>query len=245
MPFRLAAITVRWKDIVLHETMSKSCAKLMKRSLCSAHQSLESSWRFGSDLVRQASLWAVSYKDGGKPSFCVNRGWRLRSPGRGERPPLGGHRSNGTKETRKSNPCFVSPPLLRLTPEDVQCAGSPCLTQGHESVSVESLPSLSLSFSWKVCPPELLEGWRRSLYPSICTVGSNSEVNNSLYKGGKWSRTISGYIALNAMSFSVCRPHRALKVDTLHISCGGNRGRVSEGLGHYFPEGEGASREEP
>lgn len=30
---------------------------------------------------------------------------------------------------------------------------------------------------------------------------------------------MSGYIALNAISFSVCRPHSALKVDTLHINC--------------------------
>lgn len=30
---------------------------------------------------------------------------------------------------------------------------------------------------------------------------------------------MSGYIALNAISFSVCRPHKALNVDTLHINC--------------------------
>lgn len=98
----------------------------------------------------------------------------------------------------------------------------------RRATKVSRLNLFLLSFCLNVCPSELLEGLRRSLYPSICTVGSNSEVNNSLYKGGKCSRTISGYIALNAMSFSVCRPHRALKVDTLHISCEG-RGETDEG----------------
>lgn len=47
---------------------------------------------------------------------------------------------------------------------------------------------------------------------------SKSDPNNSLYKGGKWARTMSGYIALNAVSFSVCRLHRARSVETLHIN---------------------------
>lgn len=75
-----------------------------------------------------------------------------------------------------------------------------------------------------VCTPDVLEVLGRDIYPSICMAGSNSEVNNSLYNGGKWSRTMSGYIALNAISFSVCRPHRALNVDTLHISCKQEKG---------------------
>lgn len=35
---------------------------------------------------------------------------------------------------------------------------------------------------------------------------------------------MSGYIALNAISFSVCRPHKALNVDTLHINCKWKKG---------------------
>lgn len=37
---------------------------------------------------------------------------------------------------------------------------------------------------------------------------------------------MSGYIALNAISFSVCRPHKALNVDTLHISCKQEKGQA-------------------
>ena len=37
---------------------------------------------------------------------------------------------------------------------------------------------------------------------------------------------MSGYIALNAISFSVCRPHKALNVDTLHINCKWKKGHV-------------------
>lgn len=49
---------------------------------------------------------------------------------------------------------------------------------------------------------------------------SKSDPNSSLYKGGKWARTMSGYIALKAVSFSVCLLHSARSVDTLHINCG-------------------------
>lgn len=80
-----------------------------------------------------------------------------------------------------------------------------------------------------VCTPDVLEVLRCYIYPSICIAGSNSEVNNSLYNGGKWSRTMSGYIALNAISFSVCRPHRARNVDTLQISCKQEKGQDVRG----------------
>lgn len=106
----------------------------------------------------------------------------------------------------------------------VQCVGAPGLCRAIESVSVKFVfvvtvlfPLLLFSY-FPVCTPDVPEVPRRYIYPSICMAGSNSEVNNSLYNGGKWSRTMSGYIALNAISFSVCRPHRALNVDTLHIS---------------------------
>lgn len=49
---------------------------------------------------------------------------------------------------------------------------------------------------------------------------SKSDPNSSLYNGGKWARTMSGYIALKAVSFSVCLLHSARSVDTLHINCG-------------------------
>ncbi len=39
-------------------------------------------------------------------------------------------------------------------------------------------------------------------YPSTGMDCSKSDPNNSLYNGGKWARTMSGYIALNAVSFS-------------------------------------------
>lgn len=56
---------------------------------------------------------------------------------------------------------------------------------------------------------------------------SKSDPNSSLYNGGKWARTMSGYIALKAVSFSVCLLHSARSVDTLHINCGGSE-RESE-----------------
>lgn len=87
-----------------------------------------------------------------------------------------------------------------------------------------------------VCTSDIREVLRRYSYPSICIAGSNSEVNNSLYNGGKWSRTMSGYIALNAMSFSVCRPHKARNVDTLHINCRWTKGQGSERVRHENPK---------
>lgn len=57
-------------------------------------------------------------------------------------------------------------------------------------------------------------------YPSTGMDCSKSDPNSSLYKGGKWARTMSGYIALKAVSFSVCLLHSARSVDTLHINCG-------------------------
>lgn len=90
-------------------------------------------------------------------------------------------------------------------------------------LSSSSLFEFLFKFVSHVCTSDVLEV-RRYVYPSICIAGSNSEVNNSLYNGGKWSRTMSGYIALNAISFSVCRPHKALNVDTLHISCKQEKG---------------------
>lgn len=108
----------------------------------------------------------------------------------------------------------------------VQCGGAPGLCRAVESVSVNFVFVVIVlfplffffSFSFHVCTSDVLEVLGYYVYPSICIAGSNSEVNNSLYNGGKWSRTMSGYIALNAISFSVCRPHKALNVDTLHIS---------------------------
>lgn len=137
----------------------QGCAKLMMRSLCGAHQSPESSWRFGSDLVRWASLWAVNYKDRGKPFFCVNRGWRLRSP----------DRKKGslwvsiaaTRPRRRASSALASffPSFAwRLCPEDVQCAGSLRLKQGHESVSVSFNLFLSCYLSaWMSVPSRRLE----------------------------------------------------------------------------------------
>lgn len=60
---------------------------------------------------------------------------------------------------------------------------------------------------------------RGKRYPSMGMDCSKSDPNNSLYNGGKWARTMSGYIALNAVSFSVCLLHRARSVETLHINC--------------------------
>lgn len=91
-------------------------------------------------------------------------------------------------------------------------------------LSSSSLFEFLFKFASHVCTSDVLEVRRYYVYPSICIAGSNSEVNNSLYNGGKWSRTMSGYIALNAISFSVCRPHKALNVDTLHISCKQEKG---------------------
>lgn len=56
-------------------------------------------------------------------------------------------------------------------------------------------------------------------YPSTGMDCSKSDPKSSLYKGGKWARTMSGYIALKAVSFSVCLLHSARSVDTLHINC--------------------------
>lgn len=72
-------------------------------------------------------------------------------------------------------------------------------------------------------------GTGRGCYPSTGMDCSKSDPNSSLYKGGKWARTMSGYIALKAVSFSVCLLHSARSVDTLHINCGEReRGRETE-----------------
>lgn len=62
---------------------------------------------------------------------------------------------------------------------------------------------------------------------------SKSDPNSSLYKGGKWARTMSGYIALKAVSFSVCLLHSARSVDTLHINCGKKEGGRERGDGLF------------
>lgn len=119
----------------------------------------------------------------------------------------------------------------------VQCGGAPGLCRAVESVSVNFVFVVIVLFplfffflfSFHVCTSDVLEVLGYYVYPSICIAGSNSEVNNSLYNGGKWSRTMSGYIALNAISFSVCRPHKALNVDTLHISCKQEKGQEVRG----------------
>lgn len=64
---------------------------------------------------------------------------------------------------------------------------------------------------------------RATGYPSMGMDCSKSDPKSSLYKGGKWERTMSGYIALKAVSFSVCLLHSARSVDTLHINCVGKR----------------------
>lgn len=66
-------------------------------------------------------------------------------------------------------------------------------------------------------------GTWQGCYPSTGMDCSKSDPNSSLYKGGKWARTMSGYIALKAVSFSVCLLHSARSVDTLHINCGERR----------------------
>lgn len=66
---------------------------------------------------------------------------------------------------------------------------------------------------------------------------SKSDPNSSLYKGGKWARTMSGYIALKAVSFSVCLLHNARSVDTLHINCGERGDRLFRFTGR---QGHGA-----
>lgn len=66
---------------------------------------------------------------------------------------------------------------------------------------------------------------------------SKSDPNSSLYKGGKWARTMSGYIALKAVSFSVCLLHSARSVDTLHINCGERGDRLFRFTGR---QGHGA-----
>ena len=114
-------------------------------------------------------------------------------------------------------------PLLCLTPITKGCAvcWRSRSVQGHK---VSRLICLFVCLFFIVWTSDILEVLRWYIYPSICIAGSNSEVNNSLYNGGKWSRTMSGYIALNAISFSVCRPHKALNVDTLHINCKWKKG---------------------
>lgn len=109
-------------------------------------------------------------------------------------------------------------PLLCLTPITKRCAVVLALQVCAGPYKVSRLIFFVFCF-FHVCTSDILEVLRWYVYPSICIAGSNSEVNNSLYNGGKWSRTMSGYIALNAISFSVCRPHKALNVDTLHINC--------------------------
>lgn len=107
-------------------------------------------------------------------------------------------------------------PLLCLTPITKKMCSVLALQVCAGPYKVSQLIFL---FVFHVCTSDILEVLRWYIYPSICIAGSNSEVNSSLYNGGKWSRTMSGYIALNAISFSVCRPHKALNVDTLHINC--------------------------
>lgn len=163
----------------------------------------------GSELQGKRNLLSLV------PSFCVNRGQRSRSQDR-KRVHICRHNGNHMHEKNKFN--FVSLfPILCLTLTAKRCAVCwlPRSVQGH----IKCLGFLSFfSFLFNVCTSDILEVLRWYIYPSICIAGSNSEVNNSLYNGGKWSRTMSGYIALNAISFSVCRPHSALKVDTLHIN---------------------------
>lgn len=81
--------------------------------------------------------------------------------------------------------------------------------------------------------PSERDGWR-GRYPSTGMDCSKSDPKSSLYNGGKWVRTMSGYIALKAVSFSVCLLHSARRVDTLHINCrereGEKKGRAGTGL---------------
>lgn len=216
---------VGWKEIVLHETMSKLCKTDAEASaMHTSRWFLTRVSVFTNKTLFYESLWAVSYK--GKetswflvPSFCVNRGQRLRSQDR-KRVRIGRHRGNHVWEQDVRRLFHFSHPFC-LTPVTRRCAVCwlPQSVQGH----IKCLGFLFFIyfsfFCFNVCTSDILEVLTWYFYPSICIAGSNSEVNNSLYNGGKWSRTMSGYIALNAISFSVCRPQSALKVDTLHISC--------------------------
>lgn len=79
-------------------------------------------------------------------------------------------------------------------------------------------------------------------YPSTGMDCSKSDPNSSLYKGGKWARTMSGYIALKAVSFSVCLLHNARSVDTLHINCGERERERGDRLFRFtMRQGQGAT----